>query len=114
MKIYLHQGWWGELYVHPLPLSLLAFSDRISELLCSNLSTNSLLLYNSGAAKELGKGKNVFHTGTATEEPDSSSSEESDIECKLTSDEESSRKEEPKSPKLKVIFSVSPQSDDIS
>lgn len=59
----------------------------------------------SGVTKDLGN--SVFHTGTTTEDPDSSSSEESDIECKLSSDEEEAKKHEIKALRDAVTFNVS-------
>ncbi|XP_067951044.1 polyphosphoinositide phosphatase-like [Watersipora subatra] len=56
----------------------------------------------SGQSKDMGN--SIFHTGTTTEDPDSSSSEESDIECKLTSDDEVSKKDEIREPPAKITF----------
>lgn len=57
-----------------------------SLLIVMNLSNKLDFWFGSGGTREIGN--SIFHTGTTTEDPDSSSSEESDIECKLTSDEE--------------------------
>lgn len=52
-------------------------------------------------------GNSVFHTGSRTEEPDSSSSEESDIETRLTSSDEEQTEMQPDQPSNYVSFLVS-------
>ena len=49
----------------------------------------------------------AFHTGITTEDPDSSSSEESDIECKLSSDEEQPKTEVVKTKHIPNTLKVS-------
>lgn len=84
------------------------YLQNLIPLLTSFYAVCKIVIYLFCSSKEFGN--SVFHTGTRTDDPDSSSSEESDIETQLSSGEEEEVNETPKQSSSYVSFQVGPLS----